>query len=77
MSDLLDIDIKTLYDGGFQFDQTGLIRKVLKTKRMKHCNGLPTTTKVDTPLLIEDNGYGDNRAWTNSYASIIEVLFFI
>ena len=46
MSEFLDIDIKTLDDGGFQFCQTGLIRKVLESTGMEHCNGLPTPTKV-------------------------------
>ena len=50
MSEFLGIDIKTLDNGGFQFCQTGLIRKVLEATGMEDYNGLPTPTKVETPL---------------------------
>ena len=50
MSEFLCIDTKTLDDGGFQFCKTGLIRTVLEAKGMDGCNGLPTPTKVETPL---------------------------
>ena len=39
VSEFLGIDIKTLDDGGFQFCQTGLIRKVLEATGMSHSNG--------------------------------------
>ena len=38
--EFLGIDIKTLDNGGFQFCQTGLIRKVLEATGMDDCNGL-------------------------------------
>ena len=47
VSECFGIDIKTLYDGGFQFCQTGLIRKVLEATGMEHSNGLPTPNKVE------------------------------
>ena len=50
VSELLDIDIKTLDYGGVQFYQTVLICKVLEDTGMEHCNGFPTPTKVDAPL---------------------------
>ena len=56
MSEFLGIDIKTLYDGGFQFCQTGLIRKVLESTGMEHFDGLPTPTKVYAPLGTDANG---------------------
>ena len=46
VSEFLGIYIKTLYYGGFQFCQTGLIRKFLEATGMEHCNGFPTHTKV-------------------------------
>ena len=50
MSELLVIDTKTLYDGGFQFYHNVLILKLLEATRMEHCNGFPTPTKVEAPL---------------------------
>ena len=50
VSEFLGIDIKTLYDSGFQFFQTVLIRKVMEATCMEHCNGLLTPTKVEAPL---------------------------
>ena len=55
MSELLGIDIKTLDDGGFQFCQTGFIRKVLVATGMEHCNGSPTPTNVEAPLGTDAN----------------------
>ena len=46
VSEFLGIDIKTLDNGGFQFCQTGLIRKVLEATGTEHCNGLTTPNKV-------------------------------
>ena len=56
VSEFLGIDIKTLYNGGFQFFQNGLIRKVLEATGMEDCNGLPTPTKVEAPLVTDVNG---------------------
>ena len=50
VSEFLGIDIKTLDNGGSQFFQTGLIRKVLEATGMEYCNGFPTPTKVEAPL---------------------------
>ena len=61
VSEFLGIYIKTLDDGGFQFCQTVLIRKVLEATGMKHCNGLPTPTKVEAPLVTDVNGSEANR----------------
>ena len=46
VSEFLGIDIKTLYNSGFQFFQTGLIRKFLEATGMEDCNGLPTPTRL-------------------------------
>ena len=74
MSEFLGIDIKILDDGGFQFCQTVLIRKVLEVTGMGHCNGLPTLTKVEAPLALYANGSETKRDWTNSYASAIGMM---
>ena len=74
VSDFLGIDIKTLYNGGFQFCQTGLIRKVLEATGMEHSNGLPTPIKVEAPLGTYVNGSEDKRDWPNSYASVIGMM---
>ena len=55
MSEFLGIDIKTLDNGGFQFFQNRLIRKVLEAPGMDHSNGLPTPTKVEAPLGTDVN----------------------
>ena len=44
VSELLVVDIKTWYYGGFQFYRTGLIRKVLEYTGMGHCNGFTSLT---------------------------------
>ena len=77
MPDLLGIDIKTLYDGGFQFYQTGFIRKVLEATGMEHCYGLPTPTKVDVPIGTDDNGSEANIDWPNSYASAVGMMLYL
>ena len=59
MSKFLGIDINTLYNGGFQFYQTGLIRKVFEATGIEHCNRLPTSTKVEEPL---GKYYNDHEA---------------
>ena len=77
MSELLGIDIKTLDDDGFQFCQTGLIRKALEATNMEHCNELPTPTRVEAALGIDYNAYETKRYWTNSYASVIRMLLYL
>ena len=77
MSEFLGIDIKTLDDGGFQFFQNGLIHKVLKSTGIEHCNVLPTPTKVEAPLRTDANGSEANRDCSNSYASIIGMIFYL
>ena len=77
MSEFLGIDIKTLDNGGFQFYQTGLIRKVLESTGMEDCNGLPTPTKVEAPLRIDINGSEAKRDWPNSYAYVIEMMLYL
>ena len=57
MSEFLGIDIKTLDNGGFQFCQTGLIRKGLEATCMEDCNGLPTPTNVEAPLGTDLNRF--------------------
>ena len=53
--EFLGIDTKTLDDGGCQFYQTLLIRKVLEATGLEHCNELPTPTKVEAPLGTDDH----------------------
>ena len=77
MSEFLGIDIKTLDNGGFQFFQTGFIRKVLEATGVEHSNGLPTPTKVEAPLGTDVNGSEAKRDWTNSYASVIGMKFYL
>ena len=77
MSEFLGIDIKTLDNGGFQFCQTLLIRKVLEATSMEHSNVLPTPTKVEAPLGTDINGYEAKRYWPNSYASIIGIMLYL
>ena len=77
MSEFLGIDINTLYDGGFQFCQTGLTLKVLEATGMENSNGLPTPTKVEAPLGIDANGSDAKRNWQNSYASVIGMMLYL
>ena len=77
MSEFLRIDIKTLDNGGFQFCQTGLIRKVLESTGMEYYNGFPTPTKVEKPLGIDVNGFEDKRDCPNSYAYIIGMMLYL
>ena len=77
MSELLGIDIKTFDDGGFKKNQNGLIRKVLEATGMEHCNGLPTPTKVEAPLVKDVNGYEARRDWPNSCASDIWMMLYL
>ena len=55
VSEFLGIYIKTLDNGGFQFCQTGLIRKVLEDTSMEHFNVFPTPTKIEAPLGTDVN----------------------
>ena len=57
MFEFLVIDVKTLDDGGFHFCKTVFIRKVLEATVMDHCNGFPTPTKGEAPLVTDANGY--------------------
>ena len=77
MTEFLGIDIKTVDNGGFQFCQTGLIRKVLEATGMEDCNGLPTPTKVETPLGTDINGSEAKTDWPNSYASVIGMMLYL
>ena len=77
MSEFLGIDIKTLDNGGFQFCQTGLIRKVLEAIVMEYCNGLPTPTKVEAPLGTYANGSEAKRDWPDSYVSVIGMMLYL
>ena len=64
-------------DGGFQFCQTGLIRKVLEATGMEHCNKLPTPTKVEAPFVTDVNGSEANIDCPNSYASVIGMMLYL
>ena len=77
MFEFLGNDIKTLEDGGFQFCQTGLIRKLLEATGMEHCNGLPTPTKIEAPLGTYANRYEAKRDWPNSYTSVIGMMLYL
>ena len=77
MSEFLGIYIKTLYDDGFQFCQTGLILKVLESTGMEHCNVLLTPTKVEAPLGTVANGSESKRYWHKSYASVIGMVLYL
>ena len=44
---------------------------------MDHCNGLPTPTKVEAPILTDANGSEAKIDWPNSYASIIGMMLYL
>ena len=44
---------------------------------MEHCNGLPTPTKVEALLGTDMNGSEAKRDWTNSYDSVIGMIFYL
>ena len=44
---------------------------------MEDCNGLPTPTKVEAPLVTDANGSEAKRDWPNSYASVIGMMFYL
>ena len=77
MSEFLVIYIKTLYDGEFQFYQSILVRKVLESTGMEHCNGFPTLTKVEAPLGKYENVSEANIYWPKSYASVIGMILYL
>ena len=77
VSEYLVIYIKTLDDGGFQFWQTGLIRKVLEATGTENCNGLPTPTKVEVPLGTDVNSSEAKGDCPNSYASVIGMMLYL
>ena len=64
-------------DGGFNFFQTGLIRKVLEATGTDHCNRLPTPTKVQSPLGTDANGSETKRYFTNSYDFVIGMMLYL
>ena len=64
-------------DGGFQFCQTGFIRKVLEATGMEHFNGLQRPTKVEEPLGTYVNGSDTNIYCTNSYDSVIGIMLYL
>ena len=47
----------------------------LESKGFEHYNVLPTPTKVEASLGIDENGPGDNRYWPNSYVSVVGMIF--
>ena len=63
--------------GGFQFFQTGLIRKVLEATGMDNCNGFPTLTNIEAPLGTDANGSEAKRDWPNSDASVIGIMLYL
>ena len=77
MFELLGVDVKKLDDGGFQFYQTGLIRKFFEATVIVHFNGFTAPTKVGAPLETDDNGYKAKRNWTNSYDSVIWMMLYL
>ena len=77
MSELLGINIKRLYDGGFEFHQNVLIRKLLEATGMDHCNVLPTTTTIEASLRTDTNGSEAKRDWPKSHASVIGIILYL
>ena len=71
----LDTDIRKLYGGGFQFYETVLVCKVLEATGMEHCNWLTITTNVEASNGINKNGSEANIYWTNSYDSVLGMVF--
>ena len=74
VSEFVWIDINTLYNGGFQFFQTGLISKVLEAAGVEYFNVFPTPTKVKATLETDANGFDAKRDWSNSYSDIDNVM---
>ena len=44
---------------------------------MEHCNGLPTPTKVEAPLVTDMNGSEAKRDWHKSYVSVIGMILYL
>ena len=44
---------------------------------MDHCNGLPTITKIESPLGTDKNGYEDKRYCPNSYTYVIRMILYL
>ena len=44
---------------------------------MEDCNGLPTPTKVEAPLVTDINSSEDKRDCPNSYASVIGMMLYL
>ena len=64
-------------DGGFQFCQTVLIRKVLEATGTDHCNGFPKPTKVEAPLGTDANSSEDKIDLPNLYAYVIRMILYL
>ena len=77
MSEFLGIYIKILDYGGFKFYKTVLILKVFEATGMDHFNGFPTPTKVEAPLVTDDNVSDSKRDWPNLYTSVIGMILYI
>ena len=50
---------------------------MLEAIGMEHCNGLPTPTKVEEPLVTDTNGSEANIDWPNLYASVIGMMLYL
>ena len=44
---------------------------------MEDCNGLPTPTKVEAPLVTDANGSEAKRDWPNSYSYVIGMMLYL
>ena len=44
---------------------------------MDHCNGLPTITKIESPLGTYKNGYEAKRYCPNSYTYVIRMILYL
>ena len=77
VSEFLGIDIKTLYNCGFQFYKTVLIGRVLEAIGINNCNSFPTPTKVEATLGTCYNGSEAKIYFPNSYASVIGMMLYL
>ena len=69
--------MKTLDDGGSQFYQTGLVRKVLGSTEMEYYNGLSPTTKVEVHIRTNKNFPDAKIDWPNSYPPSIGMMMHL
>ena len=76
MSEFLIIDVKTLYDGVFQFYQTGLIHILLEATVLDYCNGFTMPKNSEAPHKKYDNGTESKRYCPNLYASGIWIMLY-